>query len=565
MVVLVLAVLAYQLTRTALALRDAESDARAVRDALADRDLDTAESRLADLQSSAGTAHSSSDGLLWRGAAAVPFLGDDLAALRQVAAAVDEVARAAPAGVDLVSRLTTGPGLRTGDGSVDLDLVRSLRPDATTLADGAGAAVDDLDSVDPSTLVGRLQPEVESAIAQVTGLRAAAQGIVTATDVLPRVLGEDGEQRYLLVVQNNSEIRATGGLPGSASVVTAADGKVELGFQGDALDVDAGSGAVADFLPGEEQVFGPLLVSDFRDTNFTPDFPRAAGLMTDFADRSSGAPLDGVVSVDPVLLSKVLRSTGPVTVDGRRLDSRNAVRELLLEPYLRLPDPEEQDAFFRRAARVIFAKVLGDSGDQVELLRTLGEGVSQRRLLFWSDDDAVQDRVAATAIAGALPRGTGRPEVGLYLNDGTQAKMQYFLRSDASIVSEGCDVDGRQVVRTRLTLTNDLDRDVADLPVYVTGDGSTTPRGNSLMQLRMFAPEGGELLGLDVDGERADVGQGTVYGRETTQLEVELAPGETTEVVAQFAGPTGQAGDPRLQWTPGITWKATQAVARSAC
>lgn len=564
-VALVIAVLAYQVVRTALALRDAEDTARAVSDALGERDVDAAESRLDDLRSSAATARGHSDGVLWRAATLVPFVGDDLAAVRQVSAAIDEVARAAPAGVDLLARLTDGPGLRTGGGAVDLDLVRSLRPDATRLAAGAEAAADDLADVDPATLVGRLAPSVTSAVEQVDALRSASTGIVVATDVLPQVLGADGEQRYLLVVQNNAEIRATGGLPGSASVLTASDGTVDLGFQGKALDLDTGSGAVADFLPGEEDVFGPLLVSDFRDTNFTPDFPRAASLMSDFVDESPEAPVDGVVSVDPVLLAEVLRSTGPVTVAGRRLDADNAVRELLLEPYLRLPDPDRQDAFFRQAARAIFARVLSDQGDQVELLRTLGEGVSQRRLLFWSDDDAVQQRVAPTAIAGALPGDTGRPEVGLYLNDGTQAKMQYFLRSEASVVSEGCDVEGRQVVRARLTLTNDLDVPVDELTDYVTGNGSTTARGNSLVQLRMFAPAGGELLGLEVDGERADVGQGAVYGRQVTQLPVELAPGESTEVVAQFAGRVGETGDPRLQWTPGIRWEASEQVATARC
>lgn len=564
-VALVLAVLAYQVVRTALALRDAEESARAVRDALADREVDTAESRLDDLRSSADTARSHSDGVLWRVATLVPFVGDDLAAVRQVSAALDEVAQAAPAGVGLVSRLTTGPGLRTGSGAVDLDLVRSLRPDATRLAAGADAAADALAAVDPSTLVGRLAPSVTAAVEQVDALRSASDGIVVATDVLPRVLGGDGERRYLLVVQNNAEIRATGGLPGSTSVLTASDGTIDLGFQGKALDLDTGSGAVADFLPGEEEVFGPLLVSDFRDTNFTPDFPRAASLMSAFVDESAEAPVDGVVSVDPVLLAEVLRSTGPVTVGGRRLDADNAVRELLLETYLRLPDPDAQDAFFRRAARAIFARVLSDQGDQVELLRTLGEGVSQRRLLFWSDDQAVQQRVGPTAIAGALPSGTGRPEVGLYLNDGTQAKMQYFLRSEASVVSEGCDVEGRQVVRARLSLTNDLDLPVDELTDYVTGNGGQAPRGTSLMQLRMFAPEGGELLGLEVDGERADVGQGSVYGRQVTQLPVELGPGETTEVVAQFAGRAGDTGDPRLQWTPSIRWEASQQVATARC
>ena len=45
------------------------------------------------------------------------------------------------------------------------------------------------------------------------------------------MLGSDGPRHYLLVVQNNAEIRSTGGLPGSFMILNAEDGKLSLGTQ----------------------------------------------------------------------------------------------------------------------------------------------------------------------------------------------------------------------------------------------------------------------------------------------------------------------------------------------
>lgn len=561
----VLAALCYQVVRTALALRSAEDDVDQLQATLADRDFAGAATAADRLRGHAETARSHSDGWLWTATTVLPLLGDDARAVRSLAAATDEVAAEAPLAVDLAQRLDT-EGLRDDRGALRLGLISDLQPGAARLAAATRRAADHVDEVDPTTLVAPLSGRASDFLRRLDDLHSGAVGGAVAARVLPGLLGADGARTYLLVVQNNAEVRATGGLPGSVALVRARDGVVGLGFQGSSGDVMGDRTPVAAFEPGESAVFGPLLLRDFRDTNFTPDFPRAAELMSRFVARAGPeVEVDGVVAVDPVTLARVLDVTGPVDAGGVRLTGADAVKRLLFDVYQDVPAGQAQDRFFQVAARGILDQLLGSDADGTSLLASLSEAASQRRLLFWSRDDAVQEQIAPYAAAGALPRDPGRPEVGVYLNDGTGAKMQYFLRSDHQVQSFGCRRDGQQVVRVTTTLRNVLDRPASELTESVTGDGSKVPRGEMRLQLRVFAPTGGELVGLEVDGSRVEAAQHTVYGRQVTQFPVDLAPGETTEVVAQFVGPTGQAGDPRLQWTPGITWKATQAVARSAC
>lgn len=565
MLVLVAAVvvLAYQVTRTALSLRDAETASERLQTQLTDGDVEGASRSARELQRSAGTAHRHSDGVLWHTATWLPWVGDDAAAVRDLSAALDQVAGVAPDGVDVLAAVADGR-LRTADGAVDLEVVTSLQAPLSRLQEASQRASATVTDVEPAQLVGALSGRAQGFLERLDALTSGSRGAATAVDVLPGLLGADGARSYLLVVQNNAEIRSTGGLPGSVAVLEAEGGRVSLGFQGAAKDFQGPPGSYGELLPGEREVFGPLLVRDFRDAGFSPDFPRAASLWVRHAEAARDRSFDGVLSLDPVTLAQVLRATGPIEAAGEQLRPDTAVRQLLFEPYARFEDPARQDLFFQAAASGILDALLQARGDQAELVRVLAESTSQRRLQFWTPDDGVQDRLDGFAVAGALPRSQERPEVGFYLDDATEAKIQFFSRHDAEITSRGC-VDGRQLVEARMRVESRVPEPVDELPPYVTGNGSKAPRGDSRMLLRMFAPEGGELTGLEIDGEPTRVSEGRVYDRQVAQRTIQLEPGQQMEVVAQFTAGPGQTGDPRLQWTPSVAWGPTQDVADSRC
>ena len=69
--------------------------------------------------------------------------------------------------------------------------------------------------------------------------------------------------------------------------------------------------------------------------------------------------MDGVVSLDPVVLAGILSVTGAVTVDGIEVNADNAVDVLLSETYLRFPaDQAPADAFFAATSATVFQKLV---------------------------------------------------------------------------------------------------------------------------------------------------------------------------------------------------------------
>ena len=400
-------VFAFQATRTALALRQARTEATQVRAQVLRGDLPDARRTARELADHASTAHDSSDGILWDAAAKLPFVGDDVEAVQVISSSLDNLSRdALPVGLDLVQTVRGGR-LQDDDGRFDLPLLRTLAPKVSTAAQATAAAERDLAPIDPDGLfspVGKAAAEVQE---RVTQLNSGVQAADSATRLLPGMLGGDGARTYLLVVQNNAEIRSTGGLPGSLSFLQADDGKVRLGFRGSAADFPPLAEPVLPLSPGELDIYGPSLGKDVRDTNLTPDFPRTGQLLSAIVAREKGQKVDGVVSVDPIALSQVLRATGPLKVGTETFNSGNVVAKLLNESYQRLPTNELQNAYFAGASRDIANALLSGNADEQALVRQLGDGVRQRRVLVWSRDAKEQDVLEASGISGRLPRATG--------------------------------------------------------------------------------------------------------------------------------------------------------------
>src|SRR5690606_173047 len=178
-----------------------------------------------------------------------------------------------------------------------------------------------------ATQVIRLQDEL---LPVTDGVGAAAQ----ALPLLPAMLGGEEQRNYLVLFQNNAEARATGGLVGAMAVVSAEDGQLALGQQSAPKEFGEQPEPVLPLTDAELALYDRQLGTFVQDVNFTPHFPRSAELARAFWGLRYPEQLDGVLSIDPVALSYLLRATGPIEVQGRQLTADNAVDVLLNRVYV---------------------------------------------------------------------------------------------------------------------------------------------------------------------------------------------------------------------------------------
>lgn len=547
-------------------LSAASDSAHRLRTALTHADQDAAEAELAELQEQTAAAADGTSSPIWTLAEHMPALGDDARAVATVTATLaDLTAEGLPPIVDSAGDLGGG-SFTPSDGRLPVAAIEELQGPLAQ----AGAAFADADAglaqVDDSGLVDAVRRPLQDLRDQVSTADDTLAAASRAANLLPGMLGGDGERRFLVVFQNNAEVRSTGGMPGAMSLVETREGGIAMTRQMAASDFPRLTEPVLPLTTDEQTVFGDQLGEWMHDTNFTPDFPRAAELMAAHWRRQFGQDVDGVVSIDPVALSYLLTATGPVTIDGVELTADNAVDELLNGTYLRLEDPAAQDEFFRHVARGVFDAVMSGPGSPSELVSALARGADEHRLLVHSFDADEQDQLAGTTVAGEFPTDAGtNPQVGVYLNDATGSKMSYYLDYAASAASSSCE-SGTQGLTGRLTIASTAPADAKRLPLWITGGGAYgVPAGDQIVVADLYGPVGGTLAQVRIDGKRAHAKPQSFDGRPVASIALYLTPGQSLDVTWVMASGPDQAGDIEVAATPGVRPEAESSVATSAC
>ena len=533
-------------------------------------DVSAAKGTLAALQIETAAARDETDGAGWAVAGALPGLGDDLRAVRTVSAVLDDLATAGlPALLDVASGLDP-KALSPRDGRVDLT---SLTTAAPRIAAGLGVIRDARARIGGIRTDG-LVDQVGAAVRQLSDGLAKADGLISTADraakLLPRMLGANGPRNYLVLFQNNAEVRATGGMPGAYIVIHADGGAVTITGQGTAAgDLRTFDPPVRKLSVEEEALYTDRPAVFPADVNLSPDFPTAAELIREMYRKRSGIAVDGVVATDPVALSYLLRATGAVPMpEGGPLTADNAVRVLLSEAYARHPDPAEQDAYFAGAARAIFAALIKGQGDATGIVTELARAAGERRLLVWSADPAEETTLAGTVLEGRLPvDGPASPTVGVFLNDGSGAKLSYYLTHAADLTVGDCDSDGNRELHLKLTVGSTAP--TGGLPGYVTGLGLSGDKHTVRTNVMVFSPTGGGVVGATLNGKEVEFGTGLERDRGVAVLTVDLPPGtsQTYDVTIQPGALPGggDAVHPRLWTTPGVRPWQTSVQAGPRC
>jgi hypothetical protein len=351
---------------------------------------------------------------------------------------------------------------------------------------------------------------------------------------------------------NNAEVRSLGGMPGSVAVITARRGKIQMGEQGGIHDIPPLDDPKLSVKKEIAAGFPSSVGTDIRDGAAIPDFPRVARLAASIVGEQWDQKFDGVVAVDPVVMSYVLGGVGAVNVgDGLTINQQNAVATLLNGVYLKYPiDTDRQDDVFELAARRIFNALVGGRGNSVRTIRALVQGAQEHRVFLWSRDAAEQRRIADTGIAGAMSRDAAAPEVGFFVNDGGSAKMEYYLSMGSRLETQRCYARGVQAVRLTSTLRSDAPQ--GRLPISVTGRAPYLTPGDMILQGVVLAPSRGRIMDLWVDGKRAPVSPATYGGRQMARFSRILPPGATSVVRVDIQTGSGSAAAATLRTTPGV-------------
>lgn len=513
-----------------------------------------------DLHTRTNAALAATDDPLWSIAEQVPMVGANLSAVRKTASAADVlVDRAMPAAIQLLTDVDIDSFAMTA-GRVDLAALQSALPVIPQLRDAVAAAQAEVAGIDRTQLV----PQVDEATGQLLDLLDDAEPMLDdAERVLPvalDMLGQNEPRNYLLMFQNNAEVRATGGNPAALALVHVEAGAITLPEQSGSQDLGFIDETPSFGLPSDmTQLYEPDLVAHMQNYTRTPDFPTSARMMTELWQQHIGGTIDGVISVDPVALQYLLAAIGPVTLsDGVELNSDNAAQVLLGDSYDRYPDGHYLDDYFASAARLVFGALTSGAGEPQAMFNAVVKGIDDHRIMAWLTRPGEQALAAEYGADGTfVPDNSDVTQVGVFLNDAGYSKLEYYLSSSVSVSADVCTTgDGPAVVTTSITLTS---RAPASEPSLVRGSLRAAqlgvPSSTMILDVLFFGPAGGQITGVDpADGDWPSMHRtGVEQNRPAETVTIGLAPGQTRTITSTMTvdrSSIGESGAVDVRTTP---------------
>lgn len=490
------------------------------------------------LSSGAADAAGAAADPVWRMAELIPGAGDNLRGVRLAAETLDVFANDVGGPVFKMQEDGQGKILARA-----LPLIEAAAPEISKLSSELkGVAASD-------ALIG----PVRSGVDQVAEVAGAAGPMFT---LLPKLLGAEEKQNYLLVFQNNAEALPLGGSSASQTLITADKGDLEIAGQASSASFVEGETVDLDISESAKALYGSRYGSYINLAPSQPDWPGVAEMVKAFWNRDiDDTHIDGVISVDPIALQRMLLATGPIEVDGKTLDNKNAVKTLLSDVYRwwdPYTDPDlKSDAFFAGVASAVFDKIAGGDFNIKDMAWAVGESIDAGSILAWSEDTDTQKIIAGSGrLSGILPTDNSAETVnGVFFRNVSASKIDYYTKT--AVESTMSCADGVTTLTTTATVSLDISQaDAEDLPRYVQSRSQRAAYFGT--QVYMYAPPGMELASAETTGGASAFRTGNVdLGRVVEPFQARLRPDGSFSVTATFTG-TGDFGPLALWTTPMI-------------
>ena len=605
-VLLALAVVGVLLLRDVTALepilRGIQDDLLVAATAVEQGDEETARVAIEDAAAGVAAAQERADGPLWPAAALVPRFGASAEAVTEgVALAAATVDLATEALEEALVLIDEGAAAFVGAGGrVDTS---ALAAAAATLdglpIDPVRESRDRLASLPASGLVGPGLAARDNAVSRATAvIDQVARGRIGAS-VFGSFLGGEQSRTYLLGVQNNGELRGTGGLLSYLAEITVTDGAIDIrAIDEEGLVEDLISRSNATFgLQVEEPVDAPADFVDrygsnagnaiIQSANLDPDLPTVGPVLLNlYADRT-GRTLDGIVLTDPFALEAILGATGgPLDVPDvalaeapglpATLTSTNAAQTLLIDVYDEFGglNPARRD-FDELVTLAVFQRLTSGGWEPATLARAMADAAAERHLQLFSVDPDEQAGFETLGIAGAMTDPGAVTDLlavtGVNAGqDKSDVHVSHRISADIQLRARPGAVPWQVLRDGDITVEVDNPLRPEDHDEYITGTTSPAPVGEPSRYSRdalnrtwftIWTPDSTRVTSLR-DGVQGEILRtGSIHGHNAIDYFLETPSASTAAFSAPYTGPLLLEQTGRRYLYELLLWRQAKGIA----
>ncbi len=429
-----------------------------------------------------------------------------------------------------------------------------------TATEQVNLAGKNLQNVSPNVLPPGFRDKLELIKSQtdaITGLLTETQKKIPA---MLNLLGDRYPHRYLVLLQNDSEARPTGGFIGSYLIVDLNDGYITKFEFNDVYELD---GQFHEYIEPPEDI---SLVSDtwrLRDSNYSPDFRISAEKAAWFLQKENGPSVDSVIAVNLSFIEDLLALTGPITISDldQPLDQSNfqIILSYIIES--KLNGAEKPKEIMKELIPAFQQKLAGEV-ELDQLINAILSGVRHKKIMMYSRHQEVQNlfnefnlsnpvnipadksdylQVTATSIGGNKSDRFINQNINHYTLVQTDGTVM-----DEIMVSRQHTWNGKELESWQRILSSFGFKDLPPHIIDILG------RGKNVSFIKIYVPLGSQITGVN------GMDENEVYTRVDEELnktyfmfKMEVSPLETEKVSITYELPF------KLEMHPADTYRFT--------
>ncbi len=396
---------------------------------------------------------------------------------------------------------------------VVLETLDKIQPNLDKISESLDLAQVEIDQIEttryPESFFGkRIREKVVMLVSTIDGVAQTVKEVKPIITHLRPILGIPEEKNYLLIFQNDAELRPTGGFLTAYATLSVKEGKFEAGNSYDIYNLDDRFGnrikAPDPILNYHKNVFYWHL----RDMNLSPDFVVSMDTFFENYERIEGkGKIDGIIALDTKLLVDILEVLGPIGVPGfGNFSSENDKRcdcpqvFYALESYADRPVTgfkEARKGIIGPLMHSILLNMMGSPRKEWPLfMNVVFSNISEKHLLFYFFDEEIQQTMEAMNASGRIKDYDGDY---LHVNDCNfaGAKSNMFIREsflqEIEVASDGT---------VTKTLTIDY-KNPAEPSNCNLEAGELCLNGLYRDWVRVYVPKGSELI--EANGSEIEV------------------------------------------------------------
>jgi len=394
---------------------------------------------------------------------------------------------------------------------------------------------------------------------QLAGAIATAKEYRPILDKIPEMAGGTGERmKYLVIFQNNNELRPTGGFLTAYAIIFVEDGKVVPEKSDDIYELDK---KFAKKIKIPEKL-GKYLTTEkywhLRDMNIDPDFKRSMDTFMEYYATIDSEPQDinGIITIDTFVLTQLIDILGPIQVEGygefsTEPDAKYNAPQIIvaLSEIITRPTPyirEDRKGILGPMMKAMLEKVYGASKDKFpDLFSTLIALMDGRHIQTYFIDDELQNSAEMINLAGRMtPPTDGSDFMAIVDANLGGAKSNLFIDYEVEQTVLPPE-NGELTKRVVITYTNSQAGDNCNLEAGLLCLNSVNNDW-----FRLYLPEGSKLVsakGFKGEAETYDENGFTVIDGYFS-----LNPKSTTKLDLEYTVPYEDSENYRLQiWQQG--------------